>query len=378
MKAVKIVVLSAILTIFGMGNVQAQSLGDLLSGGLGNGLGSMLEGVFSSSNISIDDMQGEWNSTGPAVCFQGDNFLKKAGGAAAATAVESKLQPYYDKYGLTGAILNINADGTFTLTTKGITLNGTITQNASGTAGVFDFNFTILNMNLLAVTTYVQKTSSSMEVMFDVTKLKQLLSAVAQFANINLLKTLSGILDSYDGLCVGFHFQGVGGQKQESGLGALGSILGGLTGGNSNSNTNNTNSNTNNTNNSNVQNQGTSGLGSILGGLLGGGANNTNTNTNSNKNTNNSNTNNSNNNNSNNSNVQNQDTSGLGSILGGFFGGGNNTNTNTNSNTNTNKNTNTNTNNNNTNNSNTNSNNNTNGNTTTGLDLLRGILSRGK
>lgn len=244
MKIKKFLFLAAFLTIFGINSSKAQGLGDILGGGLGNTLGNIIEGVFSSSNITIADMEGEWTSTGPAVCFQGEGFLKKAGGIAAAAAVETKLAPYYEQYGLNNATLTVNADGTFTLACKMIKLNGTITQTAGAEPGVFEFNFTALGIKLATVTTYVEKTSRSMDVMFDATKLKKLLTAVSQFSGIKVVQALSSILDSYDGLCVGFHFSGGKTQNDNSSNGfSLGSILNGL-GTNKTNTTNKTNKTT--------------------------------------------------------------------------------------------------------------------------------------
>ena len=243
MKIKKFLFLAAFLTIFGINSSKAQGLGDILGGGLGNTLGNIIEGVFSSSNITIADMEGEWTSTGPAVCFQGEGFLKKAGGIAAAAAVETKLAPYYEQYGLNNATLTVNADGTFTLACKMIKLNGTITQAARAQPGVFEFNFTALGIKLATVTTYVEKTSRTMDVMFDATKLKKLLTAVSQFSGIKVVQALSSILDSYDGLCVGFHFSGGKTQTDSSNGFSLGSILNGL-GTNKTNTTNKTNKTT--------------------------------------------------------------------------------------------------------------------------------------
>lgn len=234
MKIKKFLILTAFLTIWGAGIGRAQGLGDLLGGGnLGNTLGNLIEGVFSSSDITIADMAGEWQASGPAVCFQGEGFLKKAGGAAAAAAVETKLSPYYEQYGLNNSTLTIDKEGAFSLTCKAIKLSGTITRNESAEPGVFEFNFSALGMKLASVTTYVQKTSSSMDIMFDATKLKKLLSAVSSFTGIQIVKTVSGILDSYDGLAIGSHYNCVRSDSDDSDSGfSLGSLLGGLKGGN--------------------------------------------------------------------------------------------------------------------------------------------------
>lgn len=272
MKIKKLIFLAAFLTIFGINSSKAQGLGDILGGGLGNTLGNIIEGVFSSSNITIADMEGEWTSTGPAVCFQGEGFLKKAGGIAAAAAVETKLAPYYEQYGLNNATLTVNADGTFTLACKMIKLNGTITQAAGAEPGVFEFNFTALGIKLATVTTYVEKTSRSMDVMFDATKLKKLLTAVSQFSGIKVVQALSSILDSYDGLCVGFHFSGGKTQNDNSSNGfSLGSILNGLgTNGTNTTNKTNQSTTTDPDSSANGRQTGTGNGLDILRGILGG------------------------------------------------------------------------------------------------------------
>ena len=225
MRTIKIAFIVVIMTIFSSNMANAQKLGDLFGSGIGQTVGNLLEGVFSSSNITIADMEGEWTSDGPAVCFQGEGFLKKAGGAAAAAAIESKLSTYYDKFGLTGAVLTIDSVGNFTLQCKSIKLKGSITQKTDATPGVFEFDFTILGKKIAGVTTYIQKTSTTMDVMFDVTKLKKLLSTVASTLNISTLNTISSLLDQYEGLCAGFHMTGTNLPQKKSDFG-LGNILG--------------------------------------------------------------------------------------------------------------------------------------------------------
>ena len=118
MKKVTKRVLVAILTIIGINTTNAQSLSDLFSGDLGGTLGNIIEGVFTSSNIDIADLEGEWTITGPAVSFKSDDFLKNAGGLAAASMIETKIEPYYTKYGLTGAKLVIDTEGNYSLQIK--------------------------------------------------------------------------------------------------------------------------------------------------------------------------------------------------------------------------------------------------------------------
>lgn len=222
MKRIKSIVIAMLVLLSGVNLANAQSLSDIVgklsnsvgnqqetsqnsnsNSGLGGALGNLLEGVFSSSNLTVADLAGTWTSSGPAVSFQGDNFLKKAGGVAAAATIESKLQPYFNQYGLKGAVLTVDNSGNFKLKVKKMTLQGTITE--TGEKGIFNFNFKALGaIRMGSVKTYIQKTSGSMDVMFDATKMMTLMTAVAKVTNIKTLTALSSILNSYDGLCVGF------------------------------------------------------------------------------------------------------------------------------------------------------------------------------
>lgn len=226
MKKIKVIIMAAAIAAAGVNTSNAQSLSDILgklgnmtgtsqssnteeksgassSSGLGGTLGNLLEGVFSSSKISVADLTGTWTSSGPAVSFQGDNFLKKAGGVAAAAAIESKLDPYFSQYGLNGAQLTVDNTGNFTLTVKKIKLTGTITETSE--QGVFNFNFQAFGkIKIGAMKTYIQKSYNSMDVMFDATKMMQLMTTLGKITNMSTINAITSILDSYDGLCVGF------------------------------------------------------------------------------------------------------------------------------------------------------------------------------
>lgn len=199
-------ILAAAVAIATLG-FQANAL-DLkgLLGNAGGAVSGLVDGLLTQTDISVEQMAGTWTATGSAVCFQSDNFLQKAGGSAAAGTIESKLNPYYEKYGLTGSVLTIQEDGSFTLKVKSLSIKGTITKRDDCN---FDFTFTPFgNVKLGTVKAYVEKPVSGLNVMFDASKLKTLLSAVANFTGNSLAKTAGSVLDSYDGLCVGFAFSG--------------------------------------------------------------------------------------------------------------------------------------------------------------------------
>lgn len=176
-----------------------------LLGSAGGTVTNVVEGLLTKSDVSINEMAGNWEATGPAVTFQSENYLKKAGGAAVAGTIEDKLEPYYDKYGLTGATMDIDKDGKFTLKVKGISLKGTITKREDGN---FDFSFTPFgSFKLGTIEAFVEKPLSGLNIMFNASKLKNLLSAVAGLTNNTLANTASSLLDSYDGMLIGFKFK---------------------------------------------------------------------------------------------------------------------------------------------------------------------------
>ena len=188
--------------------VQAQSLGDLLGGLGGNGSGSgnvlsnIIEGVFTKSNLSLADLVGEYKAQGPAVTFKSDNLLQKAGGIAGAATIESKLNPYYEQYGLNNMTLTVDENANFTMKVKSLSLKGTITKNDAD--GTFDFNFNVAGIKLGKFTAYIEKSGKNLNLMFDASKLKDIISAIAKFTGNSMAKALGSILDSYDGACIGW------------------------------------------------------------------------------------------------------------------------------------------------------------------------------
>lgn len=180
-------------------------LKDIL-GGAGGALGNIVEGVFTKTDLTVADIAGEWTSTGSAVSFQSDNFLKKAGGSAAAGAVENQLDEYYKKFGLTGATLKVENDGTFTLTIKHLPLKGTLAVKEKG---VFSFKFMAMgSFKLGSMSAYVEKTPTGINVMFDADKIKKIMTVAATLSGSKLVSTADKLLKEYDGICIGFKMTG--------------------------------------------------------------------------------------------------------------------------------------------------------------------------
>ncbi len=247
MKKIKMLFVAVALLIGATAN--AQGLGDLLKGlgggdggsDIGSTIGNVLSGVFAKSDLTLQDLVGEYKSEGPAITFKSDNFLQKAGGIAGASALETKLQPYYDKYGLTGMPMTIDGDGNFTMTIKGIKLSGTVEPKSE--KGEFTFHVKIAGkMQIGQFTAYIEKSGQDLKLMFDAKKLKDLISTVGKMSGMSIAKTMTSLLDSYDGANIGFKMQYTGAPANSgnasgsasgaAGLGsALQNILGGAAGG---------------------------------------------------------------------------------------------------------------------------------------------------
>lgn len=191
-------------------------LGNLLGGGSkteqsasskGSGLGDILSGVvgglLSTDKVDVNQMVGTWSYSSPAVCFKSENFLQKAGGAAAAGTIESKLAPYYKTAGLNKMVLTVNEDHTFTMTSGKISAGGTIETDGQGEVY---FNFKALGtIPAGKMKAYVTLTAGKqMSLMFDVTKLMTVVKMVGNVSGSTAIKSVSNILESYDGVCAGF------------------------------------------------------------------------------------------------------------------------------------------------------------------------------
>lgn len=174
----------------------------------------IIEGVLSTSNLEVKDLAGVWTSTGSAVAFQSEDLLSQAGGVAMASTLESKINPYFTKYGIVGSVITIQTDGSFSMSLKKTTLKGKIVK---GENNKFILSFEAFGKNNLGnINLYIQKTSTSMDLMFDASKLKTILSSIASLSKKGLGNSLNTILNSYNGICIGFKMSKTGKVEGES------------------------------------------------------------------------------------------------------------------------------------------------------------------
>ena len=176
-------------------NSQAQSWKDLLNK---DNISKVVNAITGTPETI--DMTGTWNYKGSAVEFESDNLLMKAGGAAAATMAENKLNEQLSKVGIKEGQMSFtfNADSTFTSTVGKKKLNGTYSYNAS--TKQVDLKY----LKLLNLHAKVNCTSNSMDLLFNSDKLLKLMTFLGSKTNSTALKTVSSLAENYDGMMLGF------------------------------------------------------------------------------------------------------------------------------------------------------------------------------
>lgn len=169
-----------------------------------SGIKGLVEGVMSDTKLDVADIAGNWAYSEPAVAFQSDNMLKKAGGAAAAGAIEKKLAPYYEKVGLKALTITLNQDGTFQFLIRKLKLSGTFEKAAAEPNGEFVFHFKAGRVPLGKFNAHAAMVGDKLSLTFDASKLITLVNAIAKFSGKASVQAAASMLSSYDGLNCGF------------------------------------------------------------------------------------------------------------------------------------------------------------------------------
>ncbi len=188
-----------------VGSAQAFTLNDIFgSGGLGDILGniqSTIESATASTNFTIDQLTGTWKYSSPGVQFESDNALQKIGGAAAASAVENKLSPYYIRAGIDKLTLTVDNAHNFVIKTKYGSFKGTIEK---GTDSKLVFNFKAFGkINIGRINVMATKSGSMLNLAFDAKKLVTIAQKISSLSKNSSLQSIADILSKYEGIYVG-------------------------------------------------------------------------------------------------------------------------------------------------------------------------------
>lgn len=166
-----------------------------------SGLASLIGDATGLNKLTPKDLVGTWNYVQPAVAFQSENFLQKAGGAAAATVIVDKVRPYYQTVGLDKVSFTFKDDGTMSMGVGRLALTGAYSQQEDGS---FIFDIQIKGKSIKKMQAFVTRQMKNICVTFDASGLISLINTVANFTGNSTAQGLASVLNSYDGLTVGF------------------------------------------------------------------------------------------------------------------------------------------------------------------------------
>lgn len=193
-------------------SASAFDLRDLFGGGgdgqqgsgsaLGDVLGGILGDLTSTDEFQPEQLVGTWVYAAPAINLDGGNALAALGGSAASSVVEGKLEPYYQKLGINNLVLTVNEDLTFAMVLKFGTIKGNIEKDEENNL-IFNFQ-AFQKINIGKVKTIAVLSTQGLSLTFDVTKLRNIVSKVAEVAKNQTFQSVSALLNSYDNIYAGF------------------------------------------------------------------------------------------------------------------------------------------------------------------------------
>lgn len=185
----------AFMLLFMSANAGAQDLKSILSG--------VAKAVVGDKATTESSIIGTWEYVGPDCQFESESLLTKAGGEAASKEVEKKLQTVYEKAGVNNCQYTFNEDDTYSCVISKGTMNGSYT---------FDSEAKTVTMNTklgIKIVAHVTVLGNTMSLVFEADKLMAVLKTITGAASsLNATaSTLNTLLNSYDGMLLGFELQ---------------------------------------------------------------------------------------------------------------------------------------------------------------------------
>ena len=179
----------------GNSNSSSSAGSSIINGILNNVIGS---GTFSKQDLCAHT----WKYSKPGCAFTSENLLAQAGGEIAANKVEEKLGEYYSKFGFSSSntYFTFKTDGTFAAKIDGKSWQGNYT---------FDEKTHAIQMKglLLSMSGYATKTTNGISLLFDQTKLLNLIKTMGALKGSSTLSAIGTIANNYDGMRVGFEMK---------------------------------------------------------------------------------------------------------------------------------------------------------------------------
>ena len=203
-------ILCCALTVSGCGLIKtASTIGAIL--GIGKKasttativkiIGTVLGQFYKTTTKSA--LVGTWAYEEPAIQFESESLLKKAGGVAASQAVADNLMPYFEKMGFKPGkiILDFREDNTCSYTLGDRSFEGT-----------YDFDEKTKKLTLKTPlfplpAAYLSVVNDQMAMTYDASKLINLVQVAGLVSNQPTVSAMSILADSYEGMKTGFTFK---------------------------------------------------------------------------------------------------------------------------------------------------------------------------
>ena len=164
-------------------------------------IGSVLGQFYDTTTKKA--LVGSWVYEEPAIQFESQNLLDKAGGVVASQSVADNITPYFEMIGLkTGGIaLDLREDNTCTITLGGQTIDGT-----------YEFDDETKKLSLKAgfiplPAAYLSIVNNQMAMTYDSSMLLNLIKVIGSTSNQSTFASVASLADTYDGMKTGFTFK---------------------------------------------------------------------------------------------------------------------------------------------------------------------------
>lgn len=150
-------------------------------------------------------LPGTWSYNAPAMRLTSeDNLLADVASSALVSGIEDKLVKAYSFIGIKqgSCTFTFNTDNTFTALMGKHNLSGTYSYTAD--THLIELNFTSSLLKLTPMKGYAYIDGSSLELVFDCSKLMTFLTKLG--SKVSILNGITSLAKNYDGMMLGFGF----------------------------------------------------------------------------------------------------------------------------------------------------------------------------
>lgn len=205
MKNVWIIMVTVCSLLTVSGQAYGQSLKDILKS---SAVKDAVTSVTGGKKLTVENLQGTWTYTNPAVQLEGDNALKNVAGSVAAGELEKKLKTYCAKVGIVEGMFNyvFNSDSTFTNALKKKTLKGTYSINQD--EKTVELKYALGGkLKVTTLTAHVVISGNELSLLFNADKLLAFLSKVSSLSDNSTMQLVNKLTSEYDGMMLGFELK---------------------------------------------------------------------------------------------------------------------------------------------------------------------------